>query len=194
MTNAATPQRSKANDEDTAITQGGVEAGSPNAAGPQKAPNGGKRRGRKIDAGEPKTGHGFSVAEDDWAKTIPPPGHYEATVVRASNHQKSRVTYLRIEYSIQNGDGLRLTLDELLPLDADRQDTLYSRSAQGKSRVKTIMEANSRPVTFATIHDVPKALIGCRTIIAVVHKNTDGLPVPIVKGIVGPAEPVKAKP
>jgi hypothetical protein len=194
MTKAATPQQSTANGEDTAITRGGLEPGSPNADGPQDAPSGGKRRGRKIDPGKPKKGHSFSVAEDDWTKTIPSPGHYEATVVRASIHPKSNVTYLKIEYSIQNGDGLRLALDELLPLDADPHDALYSRSAQGKSRVKAIMEANSRPLTFATVHEVPKALIGCRAIITVAHKNIDGLPVPIVKGIVGPAEPVKAKP
>jgi hypothetical protein len=160
--------------------------GSPKVDGPQQASS-----GTKVEPGEPKKGHGFSVSEDEWAKTIPPPGHYQATVVDASINPKSNVTWLKINYRIQNGDGPPFPLEELLLLDADRQDPLYSRSAQGKSRVKVLMEANGRPLTFTTIHEVPKALMGCRAMIAVGHKNNDGLPVPIVKGIVGSAKPRK---
>jgi hypothetical protein len=148
-----------------------------------------------MEMSEPKKGHGFfSVAEDDWAKTIPAPGQYEATVVAATIHQKSKATYMNIEYSIQNGDDQRFTLAELLTVEADRQDAPYSRLAQGWSRLKAIMEANSQPLKFDSVHEVPKALKGCRAIIAVAHKNIDGLPVPVVRGIVGPAGPAKAKP
>jgi hypothetical protein len=132
---------------------------------------------------------GFSVDEADWTQTIPIPGHYVATVVDAAIHIKSDTAYLRIEYSVLNGDDQRFRLDELLPLHAGREGSNYFRSAQGKGRVNSIMTTNGGPLRFADILDVPKALKGCRVVIAVKHKYIEGLPTPVVNGIVGPAEP-----
>jgi hypothetical protein len=165
---------------------------SPSAKEPQAAPVGSKKRAKKIEASEPKRQDGFSVGEDDWTQTIPKPGHYAATVAKASIDLKSRVTYLYIDYMFKDDAGRRFTVaDYPLVLDAAPQDRLYSRSAQGKGRVKAIMEANARPLQFTSIQAVPLALIGCRVTIALGHRDVDGLPVPSVQGIVGPADPAE---
>jgi hypothetical protein len=177
---------------DASDGSGSVQAsgkpGSPNENARQVAPSGTKGRAKKVERSEPKQGHGgFSVAEDDWLKTIPPLGHYPAAI-SGSVILKSGIAWLKLEYVIQHNVGQRHTLSELLVLDADPQDPKYSQSVRGKGRLKAIMEVNGRPLTFSDINEVPKALLGCRAIIAVVHKDTDGLPVPTVRGIVGPAE------
>jgi hypothetical protein len=131
---------------------------------------------------------GFSVAEDDWAQAIPKPGHYPATVVNSWINPRSGVVYLNIEYAIPGDDGRRFIVTDFLVLDAPLQDRQYTRSAEGKGRVKAIMEANSKPLQFSSIQAVPLALVGCRITIAVGHRDADGLPVPKVQGIVGPAD------
>jgi hypothetical protein len=85
-------------------------------------------------------------------------------------------------------------LTDFLVLDAPRADSVYTRSAQGKGRVKAIMEANGKPLQFSDIQAVPASLIGCSITIAVGHRDVDGLPAPSVQGVVGPADPVKAEP
>jgi hypothetical protein len=129
----------------------------------------------------------FSVAEDDWVNTIPPPGQYNATIAGATIHPKSSAIYLGLEYRIVS-NGQPFILTELLVLDADPGAPIYSQSARGKGRVKSIMEVNGRSLWFPSIGEVPRALIGCRVMIAVRHKNIDGLPTPLVLAVVGPAE------
>jgi hypothetical protein len=154
-----------------------------------------KRRSSKIATGEPKNRPTeFSVAEDDWAAAIPKPGHYAATVTSASIKLKSQVVFLSINYRIADGDGAQFMLADFLVLDAPREDSVYTRSAQGKGRVKAIMEANGKPLQFSNIQAVPEALIGCSITIAVGHRDVDGLPAPCVQGIVRPAPPAKEEP
>jgi hypothetical protein len=180
-------------DRDTTATSNFEKAGSSAGGSPGRAPEAGRAQGRSTKTGpaEPKKKQTeFSVAEEDWAKTVPKPGHYAATVVTASIDLRSRVTYLYIDYAFKDDTGRRFTLpDYPLVLDAPLHNRLYSRSAQGKGRVNAIMEANGRPIRFTTIQDVPTALIGCRVTIAVGRRDVDGLPVPCIQGIVGPAEP-----
>jgi hypothetical protein len=170
--------------------QGSTTPEPPDASGSQVAPSGAKTRTEKIDASEPNKGRtGFSVGEDVWTQTIPKPGHYPATVVDARINPRSGVVYLNIEYAILGNDGRRFIVTDFLVLDAPPQDRQYTRSAEGKGRLKGILEANGKPLQFASIQAVPLALIGCKVTIAVDHRNTDGLAVPRVRGIVGPVEP-----
>jgi hypothetical protein len=131
----------------------------------------------------------FSVAEEDWENTIPSPGHYDAEIIRASINPKSDITYLTIEYQIVDQAGRPYSVIELAVLDAKRTSSRHAQSAQGKGRVKSIMEANGKPLTFSSIQAVPLELMGCRVRIAVGHKDIEGLPVPVVHGIVGPVTP-----
>jgi hypothetical protein len=170
--------------------QGSAAPKPRNAPGSQSAPSSTKKRAKKIDANVPnKGGTGFSVGEDAWVQAILKPGHYPATVVDARINPRSGVVYLNIEYAIRGDDGRRFIVTDFLVLDAPPQNRQYTRSTEGKGRVKAIMEANGKPLQFASIQAVPLALIGCRVTIAVGHRDADGLPVPKVQGVVGPAEP-----
>jgi hypothetical protein len=106
----------------------------------------------------------------------------------ASINPKSDITYLNLDYKVRDLAGKSFVIAEMLVLDAAITNPRYTQSAQGKARVKAIMEANTRPLEFANIQAVPLALIGCRARIAVGHKYVEGLPVPTVQGIVGPIE------
>jgi hypothetical protein len=191
MTDPATPQQSPADGKDTAITRGGLDPAkpeSPKVDGPQEASSDAKRRGRKIETGEPTKGHGFSVAEEEWTKTIPQPGHYDALIVNASINPKPDIVFLNVEYGIADHAGRPYVVGDMTVLDAKRTNPRHSQSAKGKGRVQSIMEANGKPLTFRNIQAVPPELTGCRVKIAVGHKYVDGFPVPVVQGIVGPVE------
>jgi hypothetical protein len=136
-----------------------------------------------------KGGTGFSVAEANWNKMIPQPGHYDALIVRAWINPKSDITYLNIDYQIVDQAARPYTISEMKTLDAKPTNPRHSQSAQGKGRVKAIMEANGKPLSFESIQAVPFEMTGCRVRIAVGHKYVDGLPAPVVQGIVGPAAP-----
>jgi hypothetical protein len=170
--------------------QGNDPSRSLSANGPQEPPDGTKRRAKKIEASGTKKGQaGFSVAEEEWIKTIPQPGHYDAQIIRARINPKPDIVYLNIEYRIVDQAGRPYTVTEMTVLDAKPTNGRHSQSAQGKNRVKGIMEANGKPLSFGDIQAVPIELTGCRARIAVGHRDADGLPVPVVQGIVGPAEP-----
>jgi hypothetical protein len=165
---------------------------SPSENASLAAPGGTRRRAKKIEASGPSKGPpGFSVAEEEWTKTIPQPGHYDAMIIRAWINPKPDIVYLNIEYRIVDQSGRPYTVIEMAVLDTQRSNPRHSQSAQGKGRVKAIMEANGQPLEFTSIQAVPLELIGCRVRIAVGNRYVEGLPVPVVQGIVGPAEPTK---
>jgi len=78
-------------------------------------------------------------------------------------------------------------IEELTALDAPVSSPRYNETAKGRSRVKTILEANGKPLDFSSVDQVPAALIGCRISIVVGSRTQDGLRVPIVDSIRGPA-------
>jgi hypothetical protein len=138
-----------------------------------------------------RTTAAFSVAEEDWLTDIPQPGHYDALVIHASINPKSDITYLNLSYRIVDHAGRPYVISDMTVLDAKHTNPRHSQSAQGKGRVKAIMEANGKPLQFANIQAVPLELTGCRVRIAVGHKYIEDLPAPVVQGIVGPVEPIK---
>jgi hypothetical protein len=186
---------SRIDSSESESVQNSAAGGSPSANGPRAAPSGGNGRANEIVTRESKKVQPvFSVAKDDWAAEIPNPGHYAATVTSASIKLKSKVVFLSIDYRIVDNDGRPFTLTDFLVLDAPQEDSVYIRTAQGKGRVKGIMEANGKALQFSDIQAVPAALIGCRVTIAVGHRDVDGLPAPTVHGIVGPTQPANDQP
>jgi hypothetical protein len=125
------------------------------------------------------------VGEEDWLASIPQPGHYDALITHAWINPKSDITCLNVEYRIVDQAQQPYMVVEMLVLDAKHTHPRHSQSAQGKGRVKVIMETSGKPLEFRNIQAVPLALIGCRVRIAVGHKYTGDLPVPTVQGIVG---------
>lgn len=170
--------------------QGNDHSESLSENGSLAAPGGTRRRAKKIEASGPsKAPPGFSVAEEEWTKTIPQPGHYDALIVNASINPKPDIVFLNVEYRIADHAGRPYVVGDMTVLDAKPTNPRHSQSAQGKGRVMSIMETNGKPLTFRNIQAVPLELTGCRVKIAVGHKYVDGLPVPVVQGIVGPVEP-----
>jgi hypothetical protein len=172
--------------------RGGAPSETLSAKGLPEAPGVTKRRAKTSGPNEPRNGQpGFSVAEEEWTKTIPQPGHYDALIANASINPKPDIVFLNVEYRIADHAGRPYVVGDMTVLDAKPTNPRHSQSAQGKGRVKAIMEANGKPLSFPNIQAVQHELTGCRVKIAVGHKYVNGLPVPVVQGIVGPAEHTK---
>jgi hypothetical protein len=189
-----TPAAHRAEITPAAITPASSTASTHPAPAQAEPPAGRGKRGKPVEtalavgsgAARSKTETGFSVSERDWEKSIPQPGQYDALIISASINPKSDITYLNIDYKIQDQTGQAFTLAEMLILDAKPTNPRYAQSAQGKGRVKAVLEANGKPITFRDIQAVPLALLGCQVRIAVGHKYMEGLPTPTVQGVVGP--------
>ena len=129
----------------------------------------------------------FDLSDEAWEASILKAGTYDATVVSARVSPKNGITWLKIVFEVTDENGEVRQIEDLSPLDAPPASARYSDTAKGKGRVKTILEANGKPLACSSVDHVPAALIGCRVSIVIGSRTKDGLRVPIVDGIRGPA-------
>ena len=122
----------------------------------------------------------------DWR--VLPMGAYSATIddVRVNF---GALTWLGITYRVQYAEE-DYSVSEILALDAPLSSADYSRTAEGKGRVKQILQINDLPVeTIKDFTDIQKLLPGMSVRIEVTHKFVSGLPVPRVQAILGKVAP-----
>ena len=105
----------------------------------------------------------------------------------ASTSRRPRGSELRIECSTQRKI---IPFRRILALDAPLSSADYSRTAEGKGRVKQILQINDTPEeTIKDFTDIQELLPGMRVRIEVRHKIVSGLLVPRVQAILGKVAP-----
>lgn len=122
----------------------------------------------------------------DWR--VLPMGAYSATIddVRINF---AATTWLRITYRVQHAEE-DYSVSEILALDAPLHSADYSRTAEGKGRIKQILQIHGlAEETIKDFTDIQKLLPGMSVRIEVRHKNVSGLLVPRVQAILGKAAP-----
>jgi hypothetical protein len=129
----------------------------------------------------------FDLSDEAWEASILKAGTYNATVLSARVSLKYAITWLKIVFEVTDENGEVRQIEDLSLLDAPFSSARYSNTAKGKGRVKTILEANGKPPALRSVDQVPAALIGCRVSIVIGSRTQDGLRVPIVDRILGPA-------
>ena len=129
----------------------------------------------------------FDLSAEAWEASILKPGVYDATVVSARVNPKNVITWLNIVFEVTGEHGEVRQIESLSALDAPPSSPRYSDTAQGRGRVKAILEANGRPLAFSSVDEVARALTGCRVSILIGSRTRDGLRVPTVDSIQGPA-------
>src|SRR6516165_5411109 len=106
------------------------------------------------------------------------------------------VVWLNVVYRVQH-EGHEFRLREFLAFDAAETSADYQRTAEGKGRIKQILDAHG--IAMSSIKDypdIPTLLIGKAVRITVSHKTENGLKVPHVRAVSGPDEeppPVKVR-
>ena len=124
-----------------------------------------------------------------------PPGVYDAIVDDVEFSFKSMV-WLIVVYWVQH-EGQEFRLREVLALDASETSADYQRTAEGKGRIKQILDAHAIPMSSIKDYpDIPALLKGKTVRITVSHKTENGLKVPHVRAVSGPDEeppPVKVR-
>jgi hypothetical protein len=134
----------------------------------------------------------FDLSDEAWEASILKPGIYDAKVVNSRVNQKSSMTWLAIAYEVMDENGHVRQLDEMSAFDAPDSSPRYYETAKGKGRVRAILKANGKPLAFSSVDQVPAALIGCRVSIVIGSRTQNGLRVPIVDSIRGPASDAAA--
>jgi hypothetical protein len=122
----------------------------------------------------------------DWR--VLPMGAYSATIddVRINF---SATTWLGITYRVQHAEE-DYSVSEILALDAPLHSADYSRTAEGKGRIKQILQIHGlAEETIKDFTDIQRALLGLSLRIEVTHKLVSGLPVPRVHSVLGKAVP-----
>jgi hypothetical protein len=133
----------------------------------------------------------FDLSDGAWESSLPPTGVHNATVVSARVRVKNEIAWLTVTFELVGEDGVIHHIEDLLNVDAPGSS---SRLAQGKGRLRAILIANRKPISFASVEQTPDALIGCRVSVVVGRRIKDGLPVPIIESIQGPASDARALP
>jgi hypothetical protein len=116
-----------------------------------------------------------------------PPGTYDAIVDEVDFSFKAMV-WLMVVYRVHHG-GQEFRLRELLALDASETSADYQRTAEGKGRIKQILDAHG--IATSSIKDYPDipALLKDKAVrITVSHKTENGLKAPYVRGVSGQTE------
>ena len=127
----------------------------------------------------------------DWR--VVPMGVYNATIDDV-HVNFGAATWLGITYRLQYGEE-DYSVSEILALDAPLSSADYSRTAEGKGRVKQILRVHDLPEeTVKDFTDIQKLLPGLSVRIEVIHKFVSGLPVPRVRAILGKAAPTVETP
>jgi hypothetical protein len=99
----------------------------------------------------------------------------------------AKIVWLTIVYRIQH-EGEEFRIREMLALEAPTASADYQRTAEGKGRVKQILDAhNVLPSEIKDFVDIPELLRGKAVRIVVSHKEESGLKVPRVSSVVGKA-------
>jgi hypothetical protein len=129
----------------------------------------------------------FDLSDEAWEASILKAGTYDATVVSARVSPKNSIAWLKIVFEVTDENGEVRQIEDFSALDAPSSSARYSDTAKGKGRVKAILEANGKPLAFSSVDQVPAALNGCRVSIVIGSRTKDGLRVPIVDSIRGPA-------
>jgi hypothetical protein len=133
----------------------------------------------------------FDLSDEAWEASLPEPGIHNAKVTSVRLIPKDEMTLLLLVYEIVGKHGEVHHIEEFLTVDAPGSS---SRLAQGKGRVKAILIASGRPISFDSVDRVPASLIGCRVSVVVGRRIRDSLPVPVIESVQGPASDATALP
>ena len=133
----------------------------------------------------------FDLSGEAWEASLPASGIHNAKVANVRLISKDVTTLLLIVYEIVDNNGEVHHIEEFLTVDAPGSSP---RLAQGKGRVRAILIASGKPISFDSVDRVPASLIGCRVSVVVGRRNKDGLPVPVIESIQGPASDAAALP
>jgi hypothetical protein len=125
----------------------------------------------------------FDLSDEAWEASILKAGTYNATVLSTRVSLKYAITWLKIVFEVTDENGEVRQIEDLSLLDAPPSSAKYSDTAKGKGRVKTILEANGKPLAFSSVDDLPAALFGCRVSVVIGSRTRDGLKVPTVDRI-----------
>ena len=124
----------------------------------------------------------------DWR---PLPAGVHDAILDGVDFSFGAATYLRLSYKIQH-DGELYYLHEMLTFDAPIASPQHQRAAEGKGRVKQILQVHGLSESeIKDFDDVERVLRGLRVTMLTTLKKQNGLPVPCVSGILGKGkEPV----
>src|SRR5207244_3049371 len=92
-------------------------------------------------------------------------------------------TYLKITFEVVGEDGEARRIEDFSPFDAPPSSPRHNETAKGKGRVKAVLEANRKSLSFGSVDEVPAALIGCYVSIVIGSRTRDGLRVPTVDSV-----------
>jgi hypothetical protein len=129
----------------------------------------------------------FDLSDEAWEAEVLKPGTYDATVKYAHVNQKNEITWLKIVFEVVNENGEVREIGDFSALEAPPSSPRHGDTAKGKGRVKTILTANGKPLGLSSVDQVPAALLGCRVSLVIGSRTQDGLKVPIVSRVQGPA-------
>jgi hypothetical protein len=122
----------------------------------------------------------------DWR--VLPQGAYSATIddVRVNF---GALIWLTLSYRVRHEDETYF-VSELLALEAPLGSPGYARTAEGKGRIKQILQIHNVPEeNIQTFTDIQKVLQGLNVRIEVIHKIVHDLPVAHVRAILGKTAP-----
>jgi hypothetical protein len=118
----------------------------------------------------------------DWR--VVPQGQHNA-IIEQVELNFSAVTWLKIGYRIQF-EGQDYWIREMLALDAPLDAPSYQRTAEGKGRIRQILQVLSLSENdIQDFADIETRLGGAQVQIIVAHKSQHGLPVPVVRAVIG---------
>ena len=118
----------------------------------------------------------------DWR--VVPQGQHDATIEQIELNF-SAVTWLKIGYRIQF-QGQDYWILEMLALDAPLESPDYQRTAEGKGRIRQILQVLGLSENdIQDFADIETKLRGAQVQIVVAHKSQHGLPVPVVRAVIG---------
>jgi hypothetical protein len=120
----------------------------------------------------------------DWR--VAPQGQHNAMIEQVELNF-SAVTWLKIGYRIQF-QGQDYWIRELLAFAAPLDHPDYQRTAEGKGRVRQILQVLGLSENdIQDFADIETKLHGAQVQIVVAHKSQHGLPVPVVRAVIGKA-------
>src|SRR4051812_29709976 len=151
------------------------------------------RSNTMVDHSVSDRGLSFDLSDKAWEAMILKPGTYDAVVTDARVSRKNETTYLRTVFEIADALGEVRKIENFSSLDAPPSSPRHGDTARGRSWVKAILAAHDKPLAYGSVDEVPAALLGCRVTVGIEWRTRDGLQVPIVSSIQGPAsEPERA--
>jgi hypothetical protein len=121
----------------------------------------------------------------DW--DVLPPGVYDAAIHEVDFKFGSTIDIV-IDYRVPHG-GLDYHVSEWLTLDAPRNSPLYNATAQGKGRIRQILDAYEEKLRAKLEPtEIVAALKGKVLRVAITHRMINDLPVPKITGVLGKSE------